>query len=326
MITVIPLDSGTGGSSGGGSSNGGSSSSSSSSGGSSNGGSSSSSSSSGGSSSGAVDSTVADVADTGADMTIADGGSDVEETGADATVDAADAGGADAGHDAGSDAADSGAGLVPCTSTGQTNCVQCIAYSGMGTPTGKPCTETEAVLVQKDIALGNVTAPGMVPTTLSDGGASCYWCADYNSCINDPMRHQAGFDCEDLSPPANFTNGSGASVPTVSTCVATLACAVNSTTGMACALNSQGIDYCYCGSGGGGSSSACTSHGPNVNGPCLAQEVAGFPYAQSDSSHIVGNYTNGMMGPSGQANQILSCIAMNSNPLSTVFCPSSCLQ
>jgi hypothetical protein len=37
---------------------------------------------------------VQDVADTGADTTIADGGSDVEETGADATVDAADAGGA----------------------------------------------------------------------------------------------------------------------------------------------------------------------------------------------------------------------------------------
>jgi hypothetical protein len=169
---------------------------------------------------------------------------------------------------------------------------------------GGACTTEEAHLVQIDINKGLVTGPG--PDSATN---SCYGCTALNSCVDSPLRHQVGFECGDLS--GNFTNGSGMVVNSTNTCQAVIDCGTTFTpTGMLCPLNPQGITFCYCGTLGGGSSFVCTSMGSSVNGPCLSQEVAGFKFAQTDASHIVGNFTD-VTEPSGQANQFLSCAVMN---------------
>jgi hypothetical protein len=170
-----------------------------------------------------------------------DAGSDATapEAGPEAGPDAAD-GGLDSGlHDAETEAsspdASDGGGLVPCTTAGQTGCVQCHGNGGV-------CSPTAARLVQIDINKGVATAPGPAPT--DNYGSTCYSCT-YNAFCLDGIGGQTGYECQDLA--GNFTNGAGASVNAESTCLATLDCVLSPTQGQGCVNSANGIDQCYCG-------------------------------------------------------------------------------
>jgi hypothetical protein len=216
----------------------------------------------------------------------------------------ADAGARDsASQDATSDSASTGGGgdasqggsLVPCTAPGQTGCVSCP-----GTSDGV-CGPTAALFVQKDINAGVATMAGP-----DDGGmAGCYQCLLGGSCIDAPKRHVTSVGCEDLT--GSFTNGAGASVPATATCLATLACVIDM--GAACALNSNGLSFCYCGASGG-APTVCASHGTAANGACLATEATGFSFASTDGNDILLNFTD-TTEPSGQANNIAACALSN---------------
>jgi hypothetical protein len=234
------------------------------------------------------------------DSTIGDtGAADVaEEATPDAHADApedapADVHAAEAGTDAATEAG--GGALVPCTASGQTNCVSCPAIAA----NNGVCTPTEAVFVQVDITTGTVTGSGP-----DDASAGCYQCVVGAECLDTSRIHTQ--ECGDLT--GNFTNGSGASVDAASTCVATLEC-IAGPAGANCANNSDGLSYCYCGAGGGAATN-CTSHGMAADGPCFAQEVAGFMFPPTDATDIVVNFTDSTE-PSGQANSILDCVQSN---------------
>jgi hypothetical protein len=157
--------------------------------------------------------------------------------------------------------------------------------------------------VQLDIASGMVTADG-APDTAPNG---CYACLVMNSCLDTSRVHDQ--ECGDL--PAAFMNSS-MSVDGPSTCVATLQCIVGSA-GQGCAANSAGVAYCYCGNGGEAASGGCNSAagGAAANGACIAEEVAGFPYTQTDSADITANFTQTTI-PAGLANSIIGCAILNS--------------
>jgi hypothetical protein len=180
---------------------------------------------------------------------------------------------------------------------GQTNCVQCPGS------TGGTCSNTEALFVNLDISAGLITTN--VPDTVSTG---CYQCLISNGCLDDPAKHQTGLECDDLT--GTFTDFAMASGTSSVLCDAALSCILSSgTPTTSCAANADGLSYCYCGSGGG-PASACSAKGTSVNGVCLSQLVAGFPYAQSDATDILGNYTS-TASPSGVANSILACASGN---------------
>jgi len=147
----------------------------------------------------------------------------------------------------------------------------------------------------------------------------CLSCLVAASCLDNPAHGVKGRECEDLGTTglsgssASFTNGSGVTGSTVTACENTLACMVGST-GQQCAANAQGDTFCYCGTGGfnGGGPTSCSARGADVNGACLAPEVAGFTFAQTDANDIVDNYTDTTgANPSGIANQLLNCEAGN---------------
>jgi hypothetical protein len=201
---------------------------------------------------------------------------------------------ADATAPGGGDASQGGGPLVPCTAPGQTGCVSCP-----GTSDGV-CGATAALLVQKDIDTGMVTSPGP-----DDGLDGCYACLLGGSCVDAPKQHVTGLSCEDLT--GSFTNGAGASVPAAATCLATLACLTG--TGVPCGVNSNGLSFCYCGTGGG-APTVCASHGTAANGACLAPEATGFSFVSTDGTDIIVHF-NDATEPSGQANNIASCALSN---------------
>jgi hypothetical protein len=206
----------------------------------------------------------------------------------DATADSTAPGGG------GGDASQGAGPLVPCTTAGQTGCVSCPGISN------GVCAGTAALFVQKDIDTGIVTSPG--PDNGMDG---CYECLLGGSCVDAPLRHVNDVGCEDLA--GSFTNGSGASIPAAATCLATLACVID--TGSPCGLSSNGLSFCYCGMGGG-APTVCASHGAAANGACFATEVAGFSFASTDANDILLNFTD-TTEPSGQANNIVGCALSN---------------
>jgi hypothetical protein len=242
---------------------------------------------------GAADSPADAPADEGTGT--ADSGRDSE---ADGSVEAASDAHTDAPADGPTEVGTSEAGggaLVPCTASGQTNCVSCTniaANNGV-------CTPTEAVFVQVDITAGVVTAAG--PDSASSG---CYQCIVGADCLDSTRVHVQ--ECGDLA--GNFTNGSGASVNAADTCVDALEC-MTTAAGAHCENNDNGISYCYCGPGGG-APTACAANGSAANGPCFTQEVAGFMFVGTDSSDILTNYTD-TSEPSGQANTIIDCAQGN---------------
>ena len=206
-----------------------------------------------------------------------------------------DTGSPDTGVDTGT--ADAGP-LVPCTTAGQTNCVQCQGNASGTGNNGGLCSPTEAVLVNLDIAQGTQTAAGPAVS------ASCYSCAYNAGCIDDTQFPDTGHECGDL-PSGNFTAGNGNVASFTSDCIALLSCITTS----GCAQTNGGVDNCYCGAGGG-SPSACPSNGAATNGACKTQEVNGFTFMPSDSTNILKNFSD-KAEPSGVANQIIVCANSN---------------
>jgi hypothetical protein len=189
----------------------------------------------------------------------ADGGTDgPEESGKDAPADVAP----EAPHDAGPT-------LSPCTTVGQTGCVQC-QHNAAGNGV---CTPTEAAIVQHDIDVGLATAPGPDP---ADG---CYACLNSKIALDDD-RGSTGNECED-----SLTTGTDAE------CLAVLSCILQSgdgDAGSSCAA--AVVNACYCGPAAPGS--ACNSAGSAVNGPCVNQIATGFGFPVSDNHDILHNFSD----------------------------------
>jgi hypothetical protein len=185
---------------------------------------------------------------------------------------------------------------TPCTTAGQTNCVQCPGS------TGGVCDATEALFVNIDIT--NLVVTSNTPDMAANG---CYQCMLAGSCIDSPSEHQSDLECEDLN--GTFTDFSGAMAAASTLCDNALGCMVG-TAGDSCALNAEGEAFCYCGSAPGTSIAQCQSGGSLVNGPCLSSLVPGYKYAQSDATDILPRLTDDTE-PSGKAMGILSCGATN---------------
>jgi hypothetical protein len=252
-----------------------------------------------------------DASDSGPDATIEEAGvPDAQgSTGPDAAPEAsvpdaeAHETGAPEGGGSGPDASEAGGGgggLVPCTSAGQTNCVQC-----QGNTTGV-CSPTEAILVQVDITQKVATAAG------ADSDTGCYGCLLNVGCIDDDQFSDTGKECTDTAVlPANFKNGAGTTVNSLNTCLDALTCIVGGTFESqtfpgGCGATNGGVTNCFCGPGGGGPG-ACPSAGAATNGVCKTQEVAGFKDVSTDSTDILGKDFTDQTEPTGMANQIISC-------------------
>jgi hypothetical protein len=238
-------------------------------------------------SSGEMDATIAptDSGDTGvqdADAATHDAPSDTASSGADAS----DSGG------------NGGGSLLPCTSAGQTNCVECQSS------TGSICSKTEALFVQLDINSGAATKAGPSPSS------GCYVCLVMAGCIDAPKVNQTDLECDDLT--GMFTSGGMMTGSASTLCLDVLECELGPS-GQQCALDSTGLSYCYCGSAGG-PASMCSARGSSVNGACLTPIVNGFTFAATDALDILGSYTDTSMmplQPAGFANGILSCASGN---------------
>jgi hypothetical protein len=252
--------------------------------------------------------------DGGLDASVADA-TVVDATAIDASLDATtgDAGIDSAAVEAGEDGPGGASPQTACTTAGQTNCITCPNRSS------GVCSQTEAAFVQLDIASGSVSAAGPDYTGSPSLTGNCLSCLVAGSCLDDPLHGVRNRECDDMGTAgfrgssATFTNGSGATVSTVSACLGALDC-MTGPTGQQCAASAQGDTFCYCGVGGFNQTgpTACSSRGANVNGACLAAEVAGFTFAQTDANDIINNYTDTTgANPSGIANQILNCAQGN---------------
>jgi hypothetical protein len=187
---------------------------------------------------------------------------------------------------------------APCSSCG-TNSVQCPANAA----NDGVCTQTEALLVAKDIAAGNLTAAGQLQTYVSaTNNGSCYSCLNNFACLDDDML-DTGHECED-SP-------STAGGPTA--CLTTLQCILDTDcqgpggiSGTSDPPSRESVTICYCGPNGG---TLCA--GSTVpSGLCDTQEAAGLGFPLMDSADILDNYGSFAL-PSGIANHIFQCAALN---------------
>ena len=218
-----------------------------------------------------VDSTVdSGTADTGADSTVDSGMSD-SNPGDSNSTDATDAGPKDAtaesaaetGSDASAnDAAEGGGGtsactVAPCAASGS-NSVKCPG----NLDSNSICTATEAVIVARDIANGNLTAGQLKPFDVNSMTGSCFGCLTHFQ-ILDTSAGGGGNECEDLPSTAKTLDGE----PALQGCVDTLQCIVDSK----CTTADPPAD-CFCGTAAG---SACLAAGA-ANGPCLQQEINGL--------------------------------------------------
>ena len=183
-------------------------------------------------------------ADAGIDAGTIDAGTN--DAGVDSGI---DAGGADTGTDAGSP-------LVPCTTAGQTGCVQCDNSAG------NLCSPTEAALVARDIAKGYATAPGPEPSS------ACYECLAQAGQLDDTSG-DTGNECGDAPNPAE--------------CLATLNCIL----GSECAATA--VNICYCGTAAVSSSCNAVGAGNAANGTCATQIAAGLGFAVNDGHDILAN-------------------------------------
>jgi hypothetical protein len=228
-----------------------------------------------------------------------DTGTAVHDTGTTEVDSGADTGSEmEAGRDSaadtgtGADASEGGATLVPCTTAGQTNCVQCDGWS-MGTgANGGLCTPAEAILVQHDIDKGYATAAG--PESTTGPVFPCYECLLAGGCLDDSAFGDKGKEC-----------GDPLSGGTEAACLTTLTCLV----GSGCA--STGVSTCFCGTAG--VATACQGDpapGP-INGKCATQIAAGLGFPVSDGTDNTKQLTNTTLA-SGMADQILQCAISNS--------------
>jgi hypothetical protein len=192
-------------------------------------------------------------------------------------------------------------GGKPADSTGNTSCVQC---PGSAASDGT-CTATEALIVARDVAQGNVQASGQLLT----GTASCYSCLNLKACLDDNAQ-DTGNECADTPDLAGGAPGSG-----VTQCLATLGCILGSDcqgaggiAGTSATSSQENVQLCYC--GGNNAGSLCSTAGTATNGLCVTKEAAGFGVAFSDNKDILANYGSQVF-PSGSANAIFQCAASN---------------
>jgi hypothetical protein len=158
--------------------------------------------------------------------------------------------------------------LLPCTTAGQTNCVQCQGNAASGV-----CTPTEAALVQHDINLGIATVAG------PDPAAGCYSCLNSKLALDD-NKGDTGNECEDP-----LTTGTAAQ------CEAVISCVLATGSGMAASSCAGAVvNNCYCGPAAPGST--CQTAGSGVNGLCDTQIAAGLGFPVSDNADILKNFTD----------------------------------
>jgi hypothetical protein len=252
--------------------------------------------------------------DTGAADTAAPDGSGQDASVPDsATVDAgvpdagtADTGGPDAGaRDAGTQdtgtqdtgtqdtgAPDTGAGLVPCTTVGQTGCVECQG-NDMPPNATMTCTPTEAAVVQRDIDRGFAKAAGPDGSGSKAAATSCYSCLFQGGCLDDTFYGDTAKECED--PLAGGTSAQ---------CLATLSCIFGSS------CSSTAVNTCYCGT----SILATTCKGNPaagpINGACASEIAAGLGFSTTDGTDVTAHLTDTTLA-SGKSDQIFQCALSN---------------
>jgi hypothetical protein len=259
----------------------------------------------------AADSAVADTGstlDSGVDSTVDMDTGTVHDSAADTTVEvdsSADTGSgmdsaADTGHDAevdspadtgttGTDASDTGSpALAPCTTAGQTNCVQCDGNST------NLCTATEAAFVKHDIDKGHVTAAGPEPSDPNNDFTkeACYECLFHSSCLDDSVFGDHGHECEDLAAGAQPD------------CASTLSCIIGSD----CAATA--VSTCYCGTAS--VASACQGNpapGP-INGSCDTEIAKGLGFPVTDGTDNTKHLTDPTLA-AGKADEIFQCALDN---------------
>jgi hypothetical protein len=250
----------------------------------------------------AADSTVEDTG-TGMDSTVPadtgtghDTGTEMDSSvdtgsGMDSMAEAAQDSEADSAADTGmgKDASEGGGSLVPCTTAGQTNCVQCNGWSD------GVCTPTEAIVVQFDIDHGHVTAPGPEPFNPQSGFTMnpCYTCLLNQACLDDTVFADMGWECGDP-----LTTGTTAECLTTLNCLMTTKCAA------------EAVSTCFCGTAPvAGTCQGNPAAGP-INGACASQIAAGIGFAETDGTDITKNLTD-LTRASGKADRILQCAQSN---------------
>jgi hypothetical protein len=216
---------------------------------------------------------------------------------------------------------------VPCTAAGQTNCIPCDQN------TNGVCTQTEALIVTRDIEKGLYSTTG---TTRKLTATSCYECMVTADCIDSTVQGYAGLECDDLTGTY------------LQSCLNTLNCITGSpqsgTPGAAGTANSaatatelaadcsndqpptgDGVFNCFCGSAetdtndcknastvaAGVTTGGLGSASPN--GACISQIIAGLPSSVTTATGngtIIQDLSNTAYG-SGQAFQILQCAGTN---------------
>ncbi len=255
-----------------------------------------------------VDATLPDsAADSGSDAQAFDAG-DAAETGSDA---------GDAGVEAGSD----GSGLVPCTTQGQTGCVQC----DMTAASDGVCTPTEALIVERDIAKGLVT--GHALNALTDPMPSCYECLAASACIDDNAGDTDN-ECGDLT--GTVSAGAKASETKTQACLDTLACVLGGPSqdgytfpgGYASCANSStsGISNCYCGSAFPTTVLCAAASGTTVTGPCAAVVLDGLGDTTATAPSMVLASITVKTNASGMADNILKCAGTNTKTPACMMC------
>jgi hypothetical protein len=182
--------------------------------------------------------------------------------------------------DTGTGTPDTGTGggpLAPCTTAGQTNCVQC-----QGNNSGL-CTATEALFVQHDIDKGIATAAGPDPSS------ACYSCLFNADCIDNDAFGDTGKECGD----AIQTFGTAAECSAVVSCILGSNCAASA------------VAPCYCGTLGLATTCQGTS-GVAVNGACDTVIAAGLGFPVGDGTDNTAKLENSAFA-SGRADQIFQC-------------------
>jgi hypothetical protein len=192
---------------------------------------------------------------------------------------------------------------APCADSGP-NSAQCDGNvslfddGGMDGGNGV-CTATEAAFVTLDLENDNFGPD-----------AGCYYCLWQAGCLDDGFYQDTDHECADLDGvPAivdaggQFFNGQGVYVAAVSTCLQTLQCIIDSR----CSDASNDALDCYCGAGM--TSTACDNT-TNPTGVCLTPELNGFKYNNLNPTQLLLNFTD-TSEPSGMANQIFTCAAVN---------------
>jgi hypothetical protein len=187
----------------------------------------------------------------------------------------------------------------PCAASGS-NSVQCP-----NSPTSDGvCTPTEAIIVAKDIAAGNLTGGQLKPFVSTTNNGSCYTCLNAKACLDDNAM-DTGNECADSPATAG---GPTACINTLSCIISSDCQGVGGIAGTSDTTAQENVNLCYC--GGANPGSACSASGLTPTGDCDVQEAAGLGFPVSDNTDILLNFGSKTL-PSGIANHIFQCAASN---------------